>query len=158
MEDIKEVFEFYNAGAEIGRQERGLGKVEFYRTKEILQRYITGANNIIYDVGGGIGVYSSWLAELGNEVHLLELTPASVEYAIRNQKGKTSFVAEVCDARNINRPDESADIVLLMGPMYHLQNKNDRLQVLNEAKRVLKKDGLMFTAGIPKFSSTTWAL
>jgi len=111
MENISEVFEFYNAGAEIGRLQRGLGKVELYRTKEILGKYITCTNNVIYDIGGGIGVYSSWIAELGNEVHLLELTPASVEYAIRNQKGKTSFVAEVCDARNINRPDESADIV-----------------------------------------------
>lgn len=67
MEDISAVLEFYNSGAETGRLERGLGKVELYRTKEILQKYITGTNNIIYDIGGGIGVYSSWLAEIGNE-------------------------------------------------------------------------------------------
>jgi hypothetical protein len=53
MEKIEEVFEFYNAGAEKGRLERGLGKVELYRTKEILQKYITDTNNIIYDIGGG---------------------------------------------------------------------------------------------------------
>jgi 2-polyprenyl-3-methyl-5-hydroxy-6-metoxy-1,4-benzoquinol methylase len=64
MEDINEVFEFYNAGAEKGRLERGLGKVELYRTKEILKKYITNCNNKIYDVGGGIGIYSSWLAGL----------------------------------------------------------------------------------------------
>ncbi|NNU78136.1 class I SAM-dependent methyltransferase [Clostridium estertheticum] len=67
-------------------------------------------------------------------------------------------MAEVCDARKINRADDSADIVLLMGPLYHLQNRDDRLQVLNEAKRVLKKGGLLFSVGISKFSSTTWAL
>ncbi|WP_198543671.1 class I SAM-dependent methyltransferase [Petroclostridium xylanilyticum] len=131
MDNISEVFEFYNAGAEIGRLERGLGKVELYRTKEILQKYITSTNNIIYDIGGGIGIYSSWLAELGNEVHLLELAPSAVEYAIKNQKENNTYIAEVCDARNVNRPDESADIVLLMGPLYHLQNRDDRLQVLN---------------------------
>lgn len=158
MENIDEVLDFYNAGAEKGRLERGLGKVELYRTKEILKRYITNTNNKIYDIGGGIGIYSSWLSEMNNEVYLLELAPSAVEYAIKNLNKKHTFIAEVCDARNINRPDNSADIVLLMGPLYHLQNKDDRLQVLNEAKRVLRKDGLLFSVGISKFSSTTWAL
>ena len=45
-----------------------------------------------------------------------------------------------------------------MGPLYHLQNKDDRLQVLKEAKRILKKNGLLFSVGISRFSSTTWAL
>ncbi|MBU3175624.1 class I SAM-dependent methyltransferase [Clostridium estertheticum] len=128
MENIDEVFKFYNAGAEKSRLERGLG------------------------------VYSSWLSEMNNEVHLLELAPSAVEYAIRNQSKDNTFIAEVCDARNINRADESADIVLLMGPLYHLQNRDDWLQVLNEAKRVLKKDGLLFSVGISNFSSTTWEL
>jgi len=158
MEKVDEVFEFYNAGAEKGRLERGLGIVELYRTKEILKKYITNSNNKIYDIGGGIGIYSSWLSEMNNEVHLLELAPSAVEYAIKNQNQNNNFIAEVCDARKINRADESADIVLLMGPLYHLQNRDDRLQVLNEAKRVLKKDGLLFSVGISKFSSATWAL
>ncbi|WP_261290932.1 class I SAM-dependent methyltransferase [Paraclostridium sordellii] len=112
----------------------------------------------MYDVGGGIGVYSSWLVSEGNEVHLLELAPNAVEYAIKSQSKDNLFKAEVCDARNINRENESADIVLLMGPLYHLQNKEDRKKVLNEAKRVLKKGGILFSVGISKFSSTTWAL
>ena len=156
MENIDEVLEFYNAGSEKGRLERGLGKVELYRTKEILGKYINSSNNVIYDVGGGIGIYSSWLANMNNEVHLLELSPWAVEYAKRNNGNE--FISEVCDARNINREDESADIVLLMGPLYHLQNKSERIKVLNEAKRVLKKGGLLFAVGISKFSSTTWAL
>ncbi|WP_099205993.1 class I SAM-dependent methyltransferase [Scatolibacter rhodanostii] len=158
MEKIDEVFEFYNAGAEKGRLERGLGKVEFLRTKEILEKYLSDSSYVIYDIGGGIGVYSSWLAELKNDVHLLELAPLAVEYALKNQNGNHIFSAEICDARNVQRADNSADIVLLMGPLYHLQNKTDRLQVLHEAKRVLKKGGLLFSVGISKFSSTTWAL
>ncbi|MGL5440018.1 MAG: class I SAM-dependent methyltransferase [Filifactoraceae bacterium] len=157
MENIDNVLEFYENGAENGRLERGLGKIELHRTKEILNKYIKNKNNTIYDIGGGIGVYSSWLAEKGNTVHLLELAPSAVKTAIENQS-KTTFIAEVCDARNLDREDESADIVLLMGPLYHLQNKGDRAQVLKEAKRVLKKGGLLFSVGISKFSSTTWAL
>lgn len=158
MDNLNEVLKFYESGVEKGRLERGLGIIEFYRTKEILKKYITSSNNIIYDVGGGIGVYSSWLSEMDNTVHLLELAPSAVKYALENQKLTNPFIAEVCDARNINRPNESADIVLLMGPLYHLQNPKDRMKVLNECYRVLKKDGILFSVGISKFSTTTWAL
>jgi ubiquinone/menaquinone biosynthesis C-methylase UbiE len=157
MEEVREVYDFYNTGAEIGRLERGLGKIEFYRTKEIIEPYLT-APKTIYDVGGGIGKYSNWLACLGHCVHLLELAPAAVEYARNNQDIGHPYLTEVCDARNISRMDESADLVLLMGPLYHLQNLQDRTQAIKEAYRVLKKGGLLFTTGISKFSSTTWAI
>ena len=154
---MSEIYDFYNAGAEIGRLERGLGKVEFYRTKEILTEYIKGGS-VIYDVGGGIGMYSAWLAKRGNEVHLLELAENAVNYAKENMMSDCEFIAETSDARHIERPDNSADVVLLMGPLYHLQNVEDRAAALNEAYRVLKDGGLLIAAGISKFSTTTWAL
>ena len=80
QEENKEIYEFYNNGAEIGRLERGLGIVEFLRTKEILSRYIDGGK-VVYDIGGGIGMYTAWLAKMGNEVHLIELAENAVEYA-----------------------------------------------------------------------------
>lgn len=156
MESIKEVYEFYNNGAEIDRLENGLGKIEFYRTKEILSQYISD-NSVIYDVGGGIGKYSQWLAK-NNDVTLIELAPNAVEYAKKNMDMDCAYKAETGDARKIEKPDESADIVLLMGPIYHLQEKSERDRVLSEAYRVLKKGGMLFAVGISKFSSTTWAL
>lgn len=157
MEKIEEVYNFYNKGAEIDRLKRGLGKIEFYRTKEIMQPYLS-SKKTIYDVGGGIGAYSEWLTELGHRVHLLELAPYAVEYAKEHQNANYPYVAEVCDARNIPREDESADIVMLMGPLYHLQSPEDRNKAILEAYRVLKKDGILFAVGISKFSSTTWAI
>ncbi|MEE1025212.1 MAG: class I SAM-dependent methyltransferase [Acutalibacteraceae bacterium] len=157
MENINEVYEFYNNGAEISRLEHGLGIVEFCRSKEIISEYVK-EQSTIYDIGGGIGMYSSWLAENGHNVTLIELAPNAVDYAISHQQKNAKYYAEVGDARRIDKPDESADVVLLMGPMYHLQNKEDRRKVLSEANRVLKKGGLLFVAGISKFSSTTWAL
>lgn len=152
-----EIRNFYNNGAEIGRLERGLGIVEFHRTKEILSRYIDGGK-VIYDIGGGIGMYAAWLAKKGNEVHLIELAENAVEYAKANMMQVCRFIAETGNALNINRPDESADVVLLMGPLYHLRDREDRMQALREAFRVLKKGGLLVAAGISKFSSMTWAL
>ena len=155
MENINEVYEFYNNGAEIDRLERGLGIVEFYRSKEIISQYIAKKSSV-YDIGGGIGKYSEWLAEQGHDVTLIELAPTAVDYAKKNMD--TPYKAEVGDARGVNKPDESADVVLLMGPLYHLQNEADREKALSESYRVLKKDGLLIAAGISKFSSTTWAL
>ena len=155
MENIDEVFEFYNNGAEIGRLERGLGIVEFDRSKEIISRYLEGKLRI-YDIGGGIGMYSGWLASMGHEVSLIELAPAAVEYAKEHMT--TPYEAMAGDARSIGKPDNSADMVLLMGPLYHLLNKEDRMKALSEAWRVLKDGGILITAGISKFSSATWAL
>lgn len=157
MENISEVYEFYNNGAEIDRLEHSLGAVEFYRSKEIISKYLNGSLTI-YDIGGGIGKYSQYLAELGHDVTLVELAPNAVEYANAHMNPKFTYKVKVGDARNLDLPSDSADIVLLMGPLYHLQNKDDRSLVLNEVRRVLKNGGLLFAAGISKFSSTTWAL
>lgn len=157
MGAIDEVYDFYNAGAEIGRLERGLGKIEYYRTKEIITQYIKEQSEI-YDIGGGIGVYAAWLAKAGHQVHLIELADGAVAFAKKEMMQENTFIAEVGDARKINRPDESADVVLLLGPLYHLQNESDRALALKEAYRVLRKDGLLIAAGISKYSSTTWAL
>ncbi len=154
---MSEIYDFYNNGAEIGRLERGLGIVEFHRTKEILARYID-TGKVIYDIGGGIGMYAAWLAKKGNEVHLIELAENAVEYAKANMMQDCQFIAETGNALQVNRPDESADVVLLMGPQYHLRDRGERLQSLRQAFRVLKKGGLLVAAGISKFSSMTWAL
>ncbi len=154
---MNEIYEFYNNGAEIGRLERGLGIVEFHRTKEILSRYID-KGEVVYDIGGGIGMYAAWLAKKGNEVHLIELAENAVEYAKANMMQDCHFVAEAGNALQVNRPNESADVVLLMGPLYHLRDREERLQALREAFRVLKKGGLLVAAGISMFSSMTWAL
>ncbi len=159
MENIKEVYDFYEAGAEIGRLENGLGKVEFYRTKEIISNYLgTREKLVVYDIGGGIGIYSKWLSEKGHNVSLMELSPNAVKYANKMQDEGFKYEAITADARNIPKSDESADVILLMGPLYHLQEEKDRKQVLKECFRVLKNDGLIFAAGISKFSSTTWSL
>lgn len=155
MDVNPEVYRFYEEGAEIGRLQRGIGQVEAQRTKELLGRFLTGPA-VVYDVGGGVGYYADWLAGLGHTVTMVELAPAAVEYAKSRQEHP--YTALVGDARSLPFPEASADVVLLLGPLYHLLRRSDRLQALREAYRVLRPGGLLAAAGISAFSSLTWAL
>lgn len=156
-ENNREVYDFYESGAEVGRLERGLGKVEAARTKELLSRLLPKEKLCICDVGGGTGYYSDWLARQGHDVTLIELAPSAVEYARAHQTAP--YRAQAGDARELSMVEtESMDAVLLMGPLYHLLEWEERLLALREAYRILKPGGLLIAAGISKFSSATWAV
>lgn len=163
-EDNREVYDFYEKCGEIDRLERGLGRVEGARSKELLTRFLESykagmpeRKYKILDVGGGAGYYSDWLAGQGYDVTLIELAPSAVEYARTHQSAL--YRAEVGDARDLSGiASESMDAVLLMGPLYHLLEREERLLALREARRVLKPGGILCAAGISKFSSATWAV
>lgn len=155
MSKNSEVFDFYENGAEIGRLERGLGIIEAARTKELLSRFIKPGMTVC-DVGGGIGYYSDWLAARGCNVSLYELAPSAVQYAKDHQT--VPYHAAAADARSLPVTDASCDALLLMGPLYHLMSRQDRLKVLSEAWRAMRPGGLLIATGISKFSSATWAL
>lgn len=155
MDKSNEIFDFYENGAEIGRLEQGLGVIEAARTKELLSRFIRPGMTVC-DVGGGTGYYSDWLAVEGCAVSLYDLAPSAVRYAIEHQTAP--YHAEAADARSLPIGDCSCDALLLMGPLYHLMSKEERLKALSEALRVLRPEGLLIATGISKFSSATWAL
>jgi ubiquinone/menaquinone biosynthesis C-methylase UbiE len=132
------------------------GRLEFYRTKEIILRHMRGKRLVVLDVGGGPGAYAMWLAELGHKVHLVDPVPKHVhqaEDAPVSQLGARLESATVGDARNLKFADRFADIVLLLGPLYHLTKKRDRMNALAEARRALKPGGLVFVAAISRFAS-----
>lgn len=160
LREYNEIIEYYNSGKEIDRLQKGIGKIEFVRTKEIISRYLPSQKQVIYDIGGGTGEYSRWLSQLGHEVHLLELAPKAVVCAKEINTNLTNpiFNIEVADALSLNRPNESVDIVLLMGPLYHLIRRSNRLKALQEARRVLKTGGIIFASAISRYSSSLWGL
>lgn len=146
----------YNAGAEMGRLRRGLGLIEFERTKEILLERLPPPPAVIYDIGGAYGEYAFWLTEIGYRVHLFDLAQEHIRLAKLNEldTGIHLAAAEVADARAIDRPDASADVILLFGPLYHLTDKGAREACLGECRRLLKPGGLLFAANITRFAST----
>ena len=68
----------YNAGIERDRLKTGIGLIEFERTKEILRELLPKPPAVIYDIGGAYGEYAWWLASLGYEVHLFDLSETNI--------------------------------------------------------------------------------
>ncbi len=97
-------------------------------------------------------MYARWLANQGYEVHLVDPVPLHVEQASL-PGGRPLAGARVGDARHLERPSRSVDAVLLMGPLYHLTDGTDRLLALREARRVVRRGGLVFAVGISRFTS-----
>lgn len=127
-------------------------KIEFITTTKILNEIISSKCKIL-DCAAGTGVYAFWLAEKGHDVTATDITPRHVN--IMNQtlaKTKLSMRTAVLDATDMSVfEDETFDIVLNMGPFYHLITEEQREKCLSECYRVLKKGGLLVTAYIPKY-------
>ena len=147
----EEIAHYYGRGEEQARLS-GPFRLEFARTQELLERYLPEPPAVVLDVGGGPGAYAAWLAERGYEVHLLDPIELHVRQAREASSGLAS--ADVGDARSLPQADGSADAVLLLGPLYHLQERADRLRALEEARRVLRPGGLLAAAAISRFAST----
>ncbi|TMC02146.1 MAG: class I SAM-dependent methyltransferase [Chloroflexi bacterium] len=142
---------YYERGREAGRLLGGSGLLELARTQDIVRRRLPGAPARVLDVGGGAGVHAAWLAADGHRVHLVDPIELHVAQAVETAAG--SFTAAVGDARALEAADASVDAVLLLGPLYHLVERDDRLTALREAGRVVRPGGLVFAGAISRFAS-----
>jgi ubiquinone/menaquinone biosynthesis C-methylase UbiE len=150
-----EIQAYYDAAAEEDRLQNGPSQLEFVRTQAIVRRTLPPPPATILDVGGGPGSYALWLAELGYHVHLVDPVPRHVAQAhARSQRAENPIAScSVGDARDLRWAQGSIDAVLLLGPLYHLIDRIDRLRALREAYRVLLPGGFLFAAGISRFAS-----
>ena len=131
--------------------------LERVRTWELLSRHLPAPPAVVLDVGGAAGVYALPLAGRGYQVHLVDPMARHVEQALRaagEQPAAPLASATVGDARQLDRPDASVDAVLLLGPLYHLTDRADRIRALTEARRVLRPGGVLAAAAISRFAST----
>jgi len=155
-EVVSEMVRHYTEVDESSRLRTGWFKLEQARTQELLLRHLPPAPAIIVDAGGGAGAHACWLAQRGYQVHLIDPVAKHVEQAraASAQQAQLPLTSvEVGDARHLVHADESADAVLLLGPLYHLVEREDRLTCLREARRVLRPGGLLWAAGISRFAS-----
>lgn len=137
---------YYGARDENARLISRHGSVEYWTTMRYINRYVTPGSRIL-EVGAGTGRYSIVLARGGHRVTAVELIQHNID-VFKSQLTETDQI----DIRQGNAmdlsgfADESFDAVLVLGPLYHLYSDEDQCAVLNEAKRVLKKDGTIFAA------------
>ena len=147
----EEIRSYYELGLERDRLSQGYSRIEFERTKELLMRFLPTPPARVLDVGGGPGAYASWLADRGYEVKLVDATPLHVDQASELSGGR--FSASLGDARGLEEADASFDAVLLLGPLYHLLERAERVTALREAWRVLRPGGVLAAAAISRYAS-----
>lgn len=147
--------DYYAHDIEAHRLDSEFFKLEGIRTKEIIERYLSKSNSEILDVGGGAGHYSFWLQNKGHQVTLLDLTPRNIELAHMHSaaSGIKLKDTKVGDATSLPFSDNLFDVVLLLGPLYHLTDRRERVKAIAEAKRVLRPGGVMLAAVISRYAS-----
>jgi ubiquinone/menaquinone biosynthesis C-methylase UbiE len=149
------IAEYYHRAPEEHRFEQGPFLLEEVRTRELIERHARRPPATVLDVGGAAGAYALWLADAGYTVHLVDPVPRLVGEAQRRSAARPRPLAScrVGDARALDFPAQSADMVLLLGPLYHLTEAADRARALSEARRVLKPGGRLFAAAISRWAS-----
>ncbi len=142
--------QYYDQFDENSRLNSAAGQLEFVRTLELLLRCLPTPPARVLDVGGGTGPYSEALGQRGYETHLVDPVAKHLE-AAKARPGIASVA--LGDARRLDWPDQFADALLLMGPLYHLTDLADRQLALREAWRTLKPGGFLAAAAISRFAS-----
>jgi len=147
------VVDFYSKGTyERDRLQMGRGQLELLRTQRLLRRVLPAPPARVLDVGGGPGTHAAWLAGDGYHVQLIDLVPELVAQARQLAGDPPAFAARQGDARELDEPEDSADVVLLLGPLYHLPDSADRRRALEQARRVLRPGGLLATTAVNRFA------
>jgi len=145
MDYIVNHYSNYDEDARLGYRH---GRVEFLTTMRYIEKYLQQEPNAyVLEVGAGTGRYSRAIADMGYKVESVELVPHNIEI----------FTKQITPAQNINVTQGNAldlymfanntfDITLVLGPMYHLYTEADRQQAIREALRVTKPGGIIFVA------------
>ncbi len=141
----QELIKYYNKFNEEKRLNTRHGQVEFKTSLKYINTYLKQMGNpTIIDIGAGSGRYSAELADMGYQITAVELIKHNVRKIEALKKDIKVYQGNALNLKQFK--EESYDLTLLFGPMYHLVNKQDKLKALNEAKRITKKGGIILVA------------
>ncbi len=140
------LIDFYNTYDEDSRLRSKHGMVEFLTTMRYIQKYIRPGDRIL-EIGAGTGRYSHALAQQGYTVDAIELVEHHIDVFRKKTLPNEPVSIVQGNALDLSTfPDGQYDITLLLGPLYHLYNSEDKRQALREAIRVTKPGGIVFAA------------
>lgn len=146
MNNLEYLSQFYQDYDEDGRLLSRHGMVEFLTTMRYIDKYLR-PNARILEIGAGTGRYSRLLASKGHTVDAIELVEHNIEIFKSKITAKDPISITQGDATNLDfLKDESYDLTLLLGPMYHLFTGEEQEKALSEAIRVTNTGGVIFAA------------
>jgi S-adenosylmethionine-dependent methyltransferase len=155
MDDISDIQAMYNAAWDNEDDRLHRHQLEHDMTWRYLEKYLPPPGSSLLEVGAATGRYTLQLAQRGYKVLAIDLSPEMVAGARARaiEAGLDDRIEfRVGDARTLtNIPEEAYDGVLLMGPLYHLVLREDRLLALNNIYKSLKKGGIIFSSWISRF-------
>ena len=137
---------YYSRYDEEGRLLSLHGQVEYRTTMRYIHRYLTPGIRIL-EIGAGTGRYSLALAAEGYDVTAVELIPHNLALLREKIKPEMRISTHQGNALDLSfLPDGEYDMVLLLGPMYHLYREEDKITALTEALRLAKSGGVVMTS------------
>ena len=139
----KELITYYNKFNEDKRLTTKHGNVEFLTAIKYISEYLNDYDNPkIIDIGAGTGIYSNYFEKLGYDVTAVELVKHNLKVIEKKNSNIKAYQGNALKLKKFK--DNSFEITILFGPMYHLLSMNEKIQALNEAKRITKDNGLIF--------------
>ena len=146
METFKALTEYYSGYDEDNRLRSKHGMVEFLTTMRYIEKYLKPGMRIL-EIGAATGRYSHALAQKGYEVDAVELVQHNIDLFREKTMPGEKVTIRQGNAKDLSIfADDTYDITLLLGPMYHLFTVEEQKQALGEAIRVTKKGGILFVA------------
>ena len=147
MDDAEKILKsYYEAYDEDGRLSSKHGMVEFITTMSYIDKYLKKGDSVL-EIGAGTGRYSHAIAQKGHCVDAIELVEHNIEIFKKNTVAGEDVTIRQGNALDLSCiKDNSYDITLLLGPMYHLFTVEEQKRALSEALRVTKRGGKVFVA------------
>lgn len=150
-----EIEQYYNQSTEYEWNRLEHHRMEFAVTMRALSDYLPSVPARVLDIGGGPGRYAITLAQQGYAVTLFDLSTSLLDFA-RSKAAEMGITLEGCErgtATDLGRfPSESFDVALLMGPLYHLLELEERQQAVRETHRIIRLGGLIFATFITRYA------
>ena len=147
MQDNDYLINYYNEYDEEGRLANNrVGQVEYLTTRRYLDPLLN-ADCKIAEIGAGTGRYSVALAKEGYDVTAVELVQHNLDIFKSKLDGSENIKTYLGNALDLNMlEDNTYDITLLLGPMYHLYSDEDKITALKEAVRITNPGGHILVA------------
>ena len=141
-ERVNKTYDIFNEDTRLNHSKAA--RVEFLTTVHYIEKYLKEGDRIL-DIGAGAGEYSLYFSRCGYEVSALELADANIAAFRKKITAKDKIDLVQGNALDLSRyKDNAFDIVLLFGPLYHLQSHEDKLKCIHEARRVCRDNGKIF--------------